>query len=423
MNAPAESDWLQQAPPETVRRAVDALYRVHALLPVTTDLVALLERIVDEGLRVAEAEAGSIMLYDPEQEDLYFHVARGGGSLQTLQKAVRLPLGEGLAGRSALERRPIHADDVRNEPAWSAAADNATDFSTRSLLAVPLIERDELIGVLEFVNKRGGQGFTGTDLRISEMFGALAASAIAHARLVEAHLQSERMAGVGRAVAGLSHYIKNIVTGMNSSMDLVQTGLDTGSQGLIQRAWPMVRRSADRLTHCVQDMLAFSKPRKPARRPADVSRLLTDVAETCGNLAASHGVEVGVEDATAAAAFPLDETSMYRAVLNLAANAVDAAGENGRVMLRATHTATGLALTVEDSGPGVAPDERKRVFDPFYSTKGSAGTGLGLAVTRKAAAEHGGTVEIGESALGGALFRVTIPHHDALTPGTAHDDS
>jgi signal transduction histidine kinase len=63
------------------------------------------------------------------------------------------------------------------------------------------------------------------------------------------------------------------------------------------------------------------------------------------------------------------------------------------------------------------------VFDPFYSTKGSAGTGLGLAVTRKAAAEHGGTVEIGESALGGALFRVTIPHHDALTPGTAHDDS
>jgi signal transduction histidine kinase len=109
--------------------------------------------------------------------------------------------------------------------------------------------------------------------------------------------------------------------------------------------------------------------------------------------------------------FPLDPNGIFRCLLNLLTNAVDAAPKvGGRVVVAARlDQGTSLVIDVSDNGPGVPEEAARRIFEPFFSTKGSHGTGLGLAVTQKIVEEHGGHIELGRGPEGGALFRMTIP--------------
>ena len=213
-----EIPWLEDLAAEDTRRIVDALYRVHSLIAAITDRHALLERIMEESKRVANAEACSLLLYDAATQELYFQVAQGEtGDQQALKQQVRLKLEQGIAGEAARLRKSISVPDAAADPRFYVAADAISGFRTRSILAVPLLDHDTLVGVVELLNKEGGGPFTEADLRVMEMFASLAASSIVNARLIEYNLRAERLAAIGEAVAGLSHYIKNLITGMSNS--------------------------------------------------------------------------------------------------------------------------------------------------------------------------------------------------------------
>ncbi|MEC8321179.1 MAG: ATP-binding protein, partial [Planctomycetota bacterium] len=103
---------------------------------------------------------------------------------------------------------------------------------------------------------------------------------------------------------------------------------------------------------------------------------------------------------------------IHHVILNLVGNALEAAPEGGRILIRSRYhpDRDDVEVLVEDDGPGIPFDRRNRVFEPFYSTKGQRGTGLGLAVARKLVERHGGALEVDSSTgLGGALFRMTVP--------------
>ena len=134
------------------------------------------------------------------------------GNQEALKNLVRLKLNQGIAGVAAATRECINVGDVASDPRFFRDADAASKFQTRSVLAVPMIDREALVGVLEVVNKVGGGAFTDTDTHVMEMFSSVAATAIVNARLIEENLRAERLAAIGQAVAGLSHYTKNIIT-------------------------------------------------------------------------------------------------------------------------------------------------------------------------------------------------------------------
>ena len=404
--------WLDDVPPVEVRRVVEALYRVHRLITAITDLDTLLERIMEEGKQVARAEACSLMLYDPLTEELYFQVTQGEtGDQQALKCKVRLKLGQGIAGATAATRQSINVQDVNQDERFYRTADEITQFTTRSLLAVPLVDRDTLIGVIEVVNKVGGGTFTDMDLHVMEMFSSLAASSIANAHLIEQNLRAERMAAIGQAVAGLSHYIKNIITGMVGSVELVDQGVQSRSISLLERSWPIFKRSVKRISLFVQDMLAYSKPREPGRELCYMKNLVDEVSQTFWGLLVKRNLELTTDLEEATAPVYLDSQGMFSCLLNLLTNAADAVpASSGKIHLKASISSSGdLVVEVSDNGHGVPDDHCLKVFDPFFSTKGSSGTGLGLAVTAKIIQEHGGKIAVERSSLGGALFRFTIP--------------
>ena len=403
--------WLDGAPHEDMRRAVGALYRVHSLLGAIMDPDALLVRISEESRTVASAEAASVMLYDGETDELYFQVALGdSGDQDALKREVRLKMGQGIAGLAAQTRRAVSVPDVTKDPRFFSDADAASQFQTRSLLAVPMMDRDRLIGVLEVVNKVGGDAFSEMDEHVMAMFSSVAATAVVNARLIGQQIRNERLAAIGEAIASLTHHIKNIITGLGSSTELIQMALDRGNAEMALRTWPVLKRNVARMSCFVQDMLAFAKPRVPVRRPADLSALVRDAAQSVKDALAARSAVLELDLERVSAPVSVDEDGIFRCLLNLLQNAVEALPETGgRVCVTASITPCGaLEILVADNGAGVPPEIRKNLFQPFFSTKGGRGTGLGLATSEKIVKEHGGSLVLAPSA-SGACFRMLVP--------------
>lgn len=413
---PGEMPWLQVLSAEDKTRTIEALYRAHRLVSAITELDTLLLRIMEESKDVAHAEACSLMLFDDELEELYFHVTLGdSGEQQERLRRVRLKLGQGIAGAAAAARKSVNVPDADADPRFFKGADDESQFRTRNLLAVPLVDRDALIGVLEVVNKVDAPAFTDADLHVMEMFSSLAATAIANARLIESNLRRERFAAIGLAITGMSHYVKNIITGMSGGSDLMEQALDTGNLDVARRTWPVFNRSAKRIAHFVQDMLSYSKPRVPMREECDLADVIAEAEETFSELFVRKRVTLAIDTAGLRGPVMVDRQGIYRCLLNLLTNAADAVpAEGGEIAIAARAvSADDIEITVRDNGPGIPRPLREQVFEPFFSTKGAHGTGLGLAVTRKVIREHGGEMRYEDGLEGGAVFRITLPAFSA----------
>jgi two-component system, NtrC family, sensor histidine kinase KinB len=169
------------------QQALELLLEVSRLLSSKLDLPELLQSVLILAAKVVDAETASLLLLDAKTNELYFDVALGLG--ENANK-VRLKLGQGIAGSVAQTRAPAIINDAAADPRWSKSMDDASGFKTRSILAVPLHIKGQLIGVVEAINKKEG-GFTDDDLRTFESFASQAAVAIDNARLFSS-LKEER---------------------------------------------------------------------------------------------------------------------------------------------------------------------------------------------------------------------------------------
>jgi len=171
----------------TNSETLELLLEVGRLLSSKLELPELLTSVLELSTRVVGSESASLLLLDDKTQELYFDVALGLG--EDAGK-VRLKMGQGIAGTVAQSRTPEIINEVRQDPRWSPAMDAASGFVTKSILAVPMMLKGRLIGVLEAINKRGAT-FTEADLRVFEAFASQAAVAIDNARLF-ASLKEER---------------------------------------------------------------------------------------------------------------------------------------------------------------------------------------------------------------------------------------
>lgn len=403
--------WMESASEADMPRMIDALYRVQKLNSVVRDYQAVLDALMVESQLIAGAEASSLLLFDEGKEELYFSVALGDSSAGNRRlKEVRLRLDQGVAGEAARLRKTINVADASEDARVHREADEATGFSTRSLLAVPMVDRERLVGVLEVVNKVDAGAFSTFDERIMEMFASLGASVIVQARLIEENLQAERMAAIGQTVSGLSHYSKNLLGSVGASIELIDEGIEADDVGSVVGPWRIMKRSVARISNIIEDMLAYSKERRPLLTSCSVEGIIEDALASLSPMISKQGVEVK-KDIRVQGECVLDERSMHRCLLNLLVNALDAVEVNGAGWIGVSAWMEGeneLHMVVEDNGSGIDEAVLEKIFDPFFSTKGSKGTGLGLAVTRKVVEEHGGSIVARNRDDGGGVFEIVL---------------
>jgi signal transduction histidine kinase len=191
----------------------------------------------------------------------------------------------------------------------------------------------------------------------------------------------------------------------------MEMGLEDNNLDILKRIFPVFRRSTDRISNFVQDMLSFSKAREPLRESCNIQDLVNEACDSFHDLFTQKDIKLHRNIMSLADPVYIDSQGIFRCLLNLLSNAAAAAsGQNGSVSVTTRLQANELLeIEVKDNGTGVPEEFREKIFDPFFSTKGSQGTGLGLAVTRKIIREHGGDIDVEDNPGGGALFRIVLP--------------
>jgi two-component system, NtrC family, sensor kinase len=237
--------------------------------------------------------------------------------------------------------------------------------------------------------------------------------ATAELRAAQGHLvRSERLASVGRLAAGLAHEIGNPIAALMGLEDLLLAGgLEPEEQrDFLQR----MRKETERIHRILRDLLAFARPSaepSAAPQPGDVESAVHDTVALLLPHPALRDVDLAVDVHGGLPSVALGREQLVQVVLNLVLNAADSVEGGGHVRIAAApSTEGGVRLSVEDDGPGVAPEVRDRLFEPFVTTKEvGKGSGLGLAVCRGLIEAIGGTIALDETAPRGARFVIELP--------------
>ena len=212
------------------------------------------------------------------------------------------------------------------------------------------------------------------------------------------------LATIGESAAVLAHEIKNPITAVNVALRAVATQLGEDHKAVLE---DLVARMKH-LEHLMRRTLSFSRPLQIRLSDCDLGGLFQRVVERLRASIAQSGSEVRTE-LEGEVRLQADPQLLEELVSNLLSNAIEAKGGPARVILSASRSEAGsVLLSVEDDGPGIPPDRHGTVFKPFVTSK-PAGTGLGLAICRKIVEEHGGTIGIEASRLGGARFVIRLP--------------
>lgn len=384
---------------------LSALLEVARTLSAHLDLDTVLRTIMDVASDLLEVDASSLVLVDDATGDLLFHLAQGEKA-QALQ-TIRMKPGEGVVGWVVEQQATAVVNDVADDPRVCRSVDAETGFVTRNILCAPLATKTRAWGALEVLNKRGGRSFDEQDRLLCEALASQAAvsveNAVFHRRMVEA----ERLSAVGEAVAGMAHCLRNALTGVRGGSYLLDQGIERSDLHLVSQGWGLVKGSSQFLQDLVFDMLTFSRSREPEREAVGLDDLVRPVCEMVAARAEAQGTAVIWQPPDPPRTVHVDPKGIRRCLLNLVGNALDT--RSGEVRVRAALHDGMLHLSVEDDGPGIPDEHRDKLFRTFFSTKGSEGTGLGLAVTHKIVAEHGGSVSVHSRPGEGATFTMRLP--------------
>ena len=230
-------------------------------------------------------------------------------------------------------------------------------------------------------------------------------------------LENERLAAVGQTVAQLAHGIKNILTGLRGGMYAIKSGMKSGSEQRIAKGWEMLERNVERITTLVKGFLTYSKKHVPEMEEIDPQELAREIFSLYYPGALKAGVTLLFEGEEGIPTATMEPSGIHTCLANLVSNAIDACATSKKegcgVSLRVKQGDGTIIFEVEDTGCGMEPEIRDKVFKSFFTTKGLGGTGLGLLVTKKIVREHGGRIEVESEPGEGSCFRLELPR-DAL---------
>ena len=221
-----------------------------------------------------------------------------------------------------------------------------------------------------------------------------------------------RLQAMGETVATISHSVKNILQGLRGGADAVELALRRGDLEMAREGWPIVARNLDRISWLVMNMLAYAKDRPLEIEESDIGAVVVEACELMKSTADRRGVQLLTHVDQSLPPAPVDANAVHQVLLNLLANAVEAAPDrSGRVTVRCEFDAPRgvFRIDVSDNGAGVPIEQQSRLFEAFASTKGQRGTGLGLAVARALVERHGGTLTFEAVAPHGTQMRAEFP--------------
>ena len=232
-------------------------------------------------------------------------------------------------------------------------------------------------------------------------------------RLESEKLEAERLAAVGQTVAGLAHGVKNLLTGLEGGMYMLNSGINKSNIERVGKGIEMLDRNIDRISTFVKEFLNFSKGRIIKAELCDPVEIAKEVVDLYSPKARELGIALISEQAGDIQPASMDNESMHECLTNLVGNAIDACRmsedkDKCHVWVRIFEKNNAIIYEVIDDGCGMEYEVKKKVFTTFFTTKGLGGTGIGLLMTKKIIQEHGGHIEVESEPGEGTTFRIVL---------------
>jgi signal transduction histidine kinase/FixJ family two-component response regulator len=296
-----------------------------------------------------------------------------------------------------------------------------TEVAADETLVVPLYGKDALVGALVIDNRRGRAGFSAEDWTLIEGLANQAVIAIENARLVEdlrrsreQIMRSDRLGTLGTLAAGLAHEINNPLVSIRTFLSMAPIKREEEDPAFWSEYHALAFEEVERIRRLVETMrqLGRGDGAGAPREYFDLASLIGQVITLVQREAIRKDVEIQLKVVPSEAWLTGVRDQIQQLVMNLVLNAICAAPENGKVVLRARdgNESKSVVIEVIDDGEGISEEHLERIFDPFFTTKGpDQGTGLGLMICHRIVSDHSGSIEVDSRVGEGSTFRVELP--------------
>ena len=409
-----------------------ALYEVGKELASTLDLNQLLELILDRAITLVQAERGFLVLWDEASGDFEVAVARQFEPRK--EDDAGAEISRRLIQNVLTQREPVMTTNAQEDPRFEDS-ESVVTYRIRSVLAVPLVFKTELIGAIYVDTRFSLRRFQDTDLTLLDAMANQAAVAIHMARLydslqtrniqLEAALaelketqdelvRAERLSTVGKMASSIIHDIKSPLTVIKGYVTfLARDDLATEKRQQMAR---IVMNAVDTFTGMTQEILDYAHGESTLiLRPVNVRSFVESVCSFLETDFARKGIETKI-----ALAFSdtlvMDAEKMRRVFYNIASNAYDAMEQGGTFTITSDLKDDCVEFHLQDTGPGLPEQIQDTLFEPFVSWGKEHGTGLGLAIVRKIVEDHGGDIGVVSEAGQGADFIIRLPRINSPHP-------
>ncbi|MGH2619042.1 MAG: ATP-binding protein [Anaerolineales bacterium] len=397
---------------------LERLLEIGRNLSSNLDLPSLLGSIVAVAAEITGSEGASILLYDPATRLLRFEAIPPGQN--PALKKLSVPVDSSVAGWVFSSASPLIINDARSDARIYREVDRQIRFETRSILGVPLIVKQEPIGVLEAVNKLADQDYTEPDQSALETLAAQAAIAIENARLLaKLHEANQELMRLDRMksdfIAIASHELRTPLGLILGHATFLTELVDEQHRDQLE----VIVRSAERLKAIVEDMARISHQEegqsRVRHRPFSMRLLIETLVSRFRQLAKEKKIEL---DFDVPAEEPLmvegDRDKIEIALTNLIRNAVAFTDQGGQVGVMAEGSEDYVKVFVADSGIGIPAGDIDRVFQRFYQveshlTRKHGGMGLGLSIAKAMVEMHHGQIWCESKEGVGSLFCIMLP--------------
>jgi K+-sensing histidine kinase KdpD len=371
-------------------------------LASTLDLDTLLNDIVHASADITHAEAASILLYDDTARQLYFQVATNID--EPTMRGLIIPLDKSIAGWIVTNRKSVRIDDAHKDERHFSDVEQTIGYETKSLLGIPLITKNKVVGVLEVLNKKRGR-FTDPDESMLTVLGAQAAVAIENARLFQ---QSD-------LIAQFVHELRTPLASLSTATYLLlRPEMSREQRDQIVNNIHSETLRLNSLASSFLDLARLESGRVQFRKTRfSVADLIYECSDVMMSKAQETNIQIRVEVPGDMPLMEADRDKIKQILLNLLSNAIKYNRTNGSVIVTANFSEPEESITIQDTGLGIPEESIPHLFEKFYRVReheGTAsGTGLGLSICKQIIQGHNGRIEVKSKMGVGTSFTVHLP--------------
>lgn len=391
------------------RSSIAFLYQISQCLCVHRTLRPLLQGVMSSVMENIPAERGYILTRPDRHTSMKLQVSEARDPEETGP-----PLSHTLIDHVVKTKTSVLTADASEDDRFEDS-ESIAKYKIKAVICVPLLGRDEVFGALYLDTHRGNEPLKQEHLQLLSIVGQVLGAGVENITLNERQIRQERLAGIGETVSGTSHDMRNIMMGMLGATEMIEMASEERDWDSVDEGTGFLRQTLERFQKLSEGMLDYARAKELVLEDTNLQELVDEVIGTVGHEAEARSIAMRFTH-QAPGRVLMDSHQMYRVLLNLVRNAMDALeGEGGSIDIESGTEAGAVFVRVKDTGPGIPPEHLSKIGQPFFTTKKDKGTGLGLATCFRIMEQHHGRIDVDSAPNAGTSITLLFPPDQTAT--------